>query len=43
VKTFLDGSEETSAEIKQIFDEVDENGDGQISKNEFIALLLKKK
>ncbi len=33
VKAFLDGSEETGEEIKQIFQEVDQNGDGQISKN----------
>ena len=32
VKAFLDGTTETSEEIKQIFDEVDANGDGEISK-----------
>jgi Ca2+-binding EF-hand superfamily protein len=39
---FLDGTDETNDEIKQIFDEVDENGDGTISKKEFISLLLRK-
>jgi Ca2+-binding EF-hand superfamily protein len=38
----LDGSNETSDEIKKIFKEFDINGDGQISKKEFIAFLLKK-
>ena len=33
VKAFLDGTEETANEIKGIFDEVDKNGDGKISKN----------
>lgn len=42
VKSFLDGSNETSDEIKKIFKEFDINGDGQISKKEFIAFLLKK-
>ena len=42
VKAFLDGTTQTSEQIKQIFDEVDENGDGEISKQEFVALLLKK-
>ena len=40
MQAFLDGTEQTSEEIRQIFKEVDENGDGSISKNEFIALLL---
>lgn len=43
VKAFLDGSEETCEEIRQIFGEVDVNGDGKISKNEFISLLIGKK
>lgn len=38
----MDGSQETSDEIKKIFDEVDDNGDGSISKKEFLSLLLKK-
>lgn len=42
VKAFLDGTNETNDEIKKIFDEVDENGDGHISKQEFVQLLLKK-
>ena len=42
VKAFLDGSEETGDEIKKIFDEVDVNGDGEISKKEFVSLLLRK-
>ena len=33
VQAFLDGTEQTSEEIRQIFREVDENGDGSISKN----------
>lgn len=33
VRSFLDDSDETSDEIKQIFKEVDINGDGQISKS----------
>lgn len=40
VQTFLDGSSQSEEEIRQIFSQVDENGDGRISKNEFIALLL---
>lgn len=33
VQAFLDGTEQTSEEIRQIFREVDDNGDGSISKN----------
>ena len=43
VRQFLDGTEETKDELKKIFDEVDKNGDGKISKNEFLALLVNKK
>lgn len=43
VQAFLDGTEQTNEEIRQIFQEVDDNGDGRISKNEFVALLLGKK
>ena len=39
----MDGTEETKDELKKIFDEVDKNGDGKISKNEFLALLVNKK
>ena len=33
VRYFLDGTEETKDELMSIFDEVDKNGDGKISKN----------
>ncbi len=42
MKAFLDGSKETDEEVKKIFNEVDDNGDGTISKKEFLSLLLKK-
>ena len=43
IRHFLDGTEETKDELKKIFDEVDKNGDGKISKNEFLSLLINKK
>lgn len=33
VQAFLDGTEQTNEEIRLIFKEVDDNGDGKISKN----------
>ena len=39
---FLDKSAQTEEELKKIFEDVDANGDGKISKKEFVALLLKK-
>ena len=43
IRSFLDGTDETKNQLKSIFDEVDKNGDGKISKNEFLTLLVNKK
>ena len=37
---FLDKSERTVEEVKNIFLKVDKNGDGKISKQEFVDLFL---
>lgn len=41
IKQFLNNSEDTNDSIGKLFREVDVNGDGNITKDEFIELLLR--
>lgn len=43
IKQFLNDSEDSTESIKRLFDQVDVNGDGRITKEEFIELLLSHK
>ena len=40
---FLEDKESSHDEIRKIFKDVDENGDGMISKEEFLSILMKRK
>lgn len=41
IKMFLNDTEDSTESIRQLFSQVDVNGDGRISRDEFIELLLK--
>ena len=43
IVAFLEDKESSHEEIRRIFKEVDENGDGMISKEEFLSILMKRK
>ncbi len=40
IKVFLNDSQDTTESIRNLFLKVDTNGDGHISKSEFIELLM---
>jgi calcium-dependent protein kinase len=41
IKQFLNDSADTTESIRKLFMQVDVNGDGRISRDEFVELLLK--